>query len=446
MTDLEDKSGLFDFVNGNSLLSQLSEADLKALVCNCTLTTLAAGDRLVSQGAASDSVYLLLEGDVDVLVETAYGAVHLARLGAGSIVGEVGVFTDVPRTASVLACGPVRALRFERDQIVSVGESSPRFMRAMMFKLGRHVATFNSAIGFYTNALSAIERDTFDLRLLDDLMQPTAELVNFAETFRRMARQVTMRQEARKEMASAAAIQRAFLPDISELSDVRSSIDIDARMLPAKEVGGDFYDFFMIDRQTLAVTIGDVCGKGVPAALFMAVTQSVLRLVLRQPGELDEKMRAANDLIVSLNKESLFATTFCGVICLPAGTITCCNCGHNAPLLLRKDQAMLERIGRTGPPLGMLPGARYTTHKVDLSPGDALTLFTDGITEAMDGAEQLYGDARLASAVATWRESPARELVGRIFDSVREFAADAPQSDDMTCLALRYVGDRHAES
>ncbi|MCC6778667.1 MAG: SpoIIE family protein phosphatase [Hyphomicrobiales bacterium] len=421
-------------------MGQLSAGDLEALARDCTIEVLAPGDAMVRQGAASDSVYLILEGDVDVLVETAYGAVHLARLGSGAVVGDVGVFTGVPRTASVIASAPVRALRFASEQIISAGDNSPRFMRAILAKLGRHVATYNNAIGFYTNALSAIEQDSFDLRLLDDLMQPAAELVSFAETFRRMARQVTLRQESRKEMASAATIQRAFLPNLQELSDLRMPVDIDARMLPAKDVGGDFYDVFLIDDEMLAVTIGDVCGKGVPAALFMAVTQSVLRLVLRQAGELAARIGIANDLIVSLNKESLFATTFCAVIHLPSGRLTCCNCGHNAPLFLRNGQAALDRIVRTGPPLGMLPGARYTSRELDLSPGDGLILFTDGVTEAMDLGKQLYGDARLTSTVEMSRASPARELVGRIFNSVDAFVADAPQSDDITCLAVRYVG------
>src|SRR5262245_13419770 len=181
-------------------------------------------------------------------------------------------------------------------------------------------------------------------------MQPMPELVNFAQTLRRMAKQVILRQEHRKEMANAAAIQQAFLPELPLVTDSAESVDLHAEMVSAKEVGGDLYDFLLLDGQSLAITIGDVSGKGIPAALFMAVVQSVLRLVLRQGGELADRVGAANDLLISFNKETLFATLFCGLLDIPTRTLTYCNCGHNAPLIFRQRDETLEKLGRTGPP------------------------------------------------------------------------------------------------
>jgi phosphoserine phosphatase RsbU/P len=422
------------------LLGQLSEQDLQSLLSCSTLVTLAAGEPLVRQGAPSDSAYLLVEGEVDVLVETAYGSVHLAKVPSGAIVGEIGVFTDVSRTATVVASGPVRAVKLERGDLLRAGAHSPAFLRSIMVKLGQYIMTFNNAIGFYTHALNAIEQETFDLRLLDDLMQPVPELVNFAETFRRMARQVVLRQEHRKEMANAAAIQRAFLPELPLLADSAGSVDLHAEMVSAKEVGGDLYDFLLLDEQSLAITIGDVSGKGIPAALFMAVVQSVLRLVLRQGGELADRVRAANDLLISFNKESLFATLFCGLLDIPTGTLIYCNCGHNAPLISRNGDGSLEKLGRTGPPLGLLAGSEYSTQRVQLMQGDTVILFTDGITEALNEANELYGDGRLENTIKDRLDKSARDLIARIFDSVRRFTGNAPQSDDMTCLTLRCGG------
>jgi sigma-B regulation protein RsbU (phosphoserine phosphatase) len=321
-----------------------------------------------------------------------------------------------------------------------------------MSRLGQYVATFNNALGFYTNALTAIAQDTFDLRLLDDLMQPVAELVNFAETFRRMAKQVLLRQEHRKETANAAAIQRAFLPEYPHLP---GHLDLHAEMVSAKEIGGDLYDFFLIDEQSLVIIIGDVSGKGTPAALFMAAAQSVLRLVLRQAEELERdpekwipvfgkgsrstneierdddskkshlalggRIRAANEFLMSINRESLFATMFCGVLHLATGRLTYCNCGHNPPLLLRKGVESLQCLTRTGRPLGLLAGSKYSSQTVTLTEDDCLVLFTDGITEALNDRDETYGDARLANVIRGNRDLASRDLIGSIFDSVRQF-------------------------
>jgi sigma-B regulation protein RsbU (phosphoserine phosphatase) len=434
----QERRSLIGLATGNPLLAQLSEADRQSLIASGALVTIADGEQLIRQGAPSDAAYLLVEGEVDVLVETAYGLVHLAKLGAGSLVGEIGVFTDVARTATVRARGCIRAVRLDRDELIRAGTSSPAFLRSIMANLGQYIKTFNSALGFYTNALNAIEQETFDLRLLDDLMQPMPELVNFAETFRRMAQQVMLRQEHRKEMANAAAIQHAFLPDLPLLIPSAPNLDLHAEMVSAKEVGADLYDLYLIDDQHLVITIGDVSGKGIPAALFMAVTQSVLRLVLRQADELARHIRAANELIISFNKESLFATLFCGVLHLPTATLAYCNCGHNPPVILRRGEESLQRLGRTGPPLGLLAGAAYSIREVQLAGDDCLVLFTDGITEALDEGNQPYGDSRLEGTIKREQRRPARDMIAQIFDSVRQFAGDVPQSDDMTCVALRW--------
>ena len=239
-------------------------------------------------------------------------------------------------------------------------------------------------------------------------------------------------------MDSAAAIQRAFLPDALVMSGPASNLEIFADMRPAKEVGGDLYDFFFVDKDKLAITIGDVVGKGVPASLFMAVTQSVIRLALRQGSDLSEQINVANDLLVSYNKETMFVTLFCGVIDLTKGEMISCNCGHNAPLLMRKSQDVFERLKATGIPMGLDSGVNYLAREIPLAPDDCLVLFTDGITEAMNDQNEQYGEVRLEQTVRKLRDLPPCELVNVIIDAAREFAGEAPQSDDMTCLSIVY--------
>jgi serine phosphatase RsbU (regulator of sigma subunit) len=428
----------FKLAAANPLLGQISEPSLKSLMTCGTLVEIGAGEHLLRQGAQSDAAYLLVDGEVDVSIENSYGSVHLTLLSTGAVLGEIGVFTGLPRNASVIARGPVRALRFPRDDILMAGYDSPPFLRSIMGALGQSIYHYNNALGFFTNALAAIEQRSFDPRLLNDLMYPIPELINFSQAFRRIAEQIIQRQARNREMDSAAAIQRAFLPDPISKSGHISNLEISAEMRPAKEVGGDLYDFFLMDKDKLVVTIGDVVDKGVPAALFMAVTQSVVRLALRQGGDLFRQINVANDLLVSYNKETMFVTLFCCVIDLTNGIMTYCNCGHNAPLLLRKGADVFDRLNSTGIPMGLDSGVNYYTREIPLAPDDCLVLFTDGITEAMNSHNEQYGEVRLEQALRKWRDLRPCELVNLVIDAAREFAGDAPQSDDMTCLSMVY--------
>jgi len=171
----------FELAATNSLLGQMSAHALKSLMTCSVLVEIGADEHLVRQGASSDAAYLLVDGDVDVLIENSYGSVHLNRLSAGAVVGEIGVFADLPRNASVVARGPIRALRFTREDLLMAGTESPRFFCSIMSKLGQHISTYNHALGFFTNALTAIEQRDFNLRLLDDLMCPMPELINCSQ-------------------------------------------------------------------------------------------------------------------------------------------------------------------------------------------------------------------------------------------------------------------------
>ena len=145
-------------------------------------------------------------------------------------------------------------------------------------------------------------------------------------------------------MASAAAIQRAMLPSMQPDDAADGQLDIFARMIPAREVGGDLYDIVKLDENRVVITIGDVCGKGVPASLFMAITQTVMRLVVRSGEDLQAEIAAANNLLAANNRETMFTTLFCGVFDVSSGTMTYCNCGHNPPLVLRRGESTFEPL------------------------------------------------------------------------------------------------------
>lgn len=251
-----------------------------------------------------------------------------------------------------------------------------------------------------------------------------------------MAAQMAQKRAHEAEMASAAAIQRAMLPSVQPSDFAEGQLDIFARMMPAREVGGDLYDILKVDGDRLLITIGDVCGKGVPASLFMAITQTVMRLAVRSGEDLQAEIRTANKLLVANNREEMFTTLFCGLLDVPSGTLTYCNCGHNAPLVLRKSESTFEPLRTCGPPLGILDDINYVPRSIALAPGDMLLLYTDGVTEAESVQSAQFGTKRLEQSLLEIRGRSARSVVEHVIKRVTEFAKGAPQSDDITCVAV----------
>jgi phosphoserine phosphatase RsbU/P len=423
-------------VRSNPVLARLAPATAANLIQTGETLELRPGDIVVRQGDDSDCAYLVLEGELDVSVETAYGEVPLARVSPGALIGEIGVFAELPRTATVRAEGAARVLRLERSHLLGAGDADPELLRSVLGRLGGQIANLNHAIGLYTNAVSALERDDFDLSILDQLRKPVPELVNFAQSFRRMAEQIVRQRQQQAEMASAAAIQRAMLPSTMPTNLIEGRFDVHAEIKPAREVGGDFYDVISLDEDRIALTIGDVCGKGIPAALFMAVTQTVMRVVMRPGGDLGAEIAAANERLATDNEQMMFATMFCGVLDVRSGSLTYGNCGHNPPLLVRKAGGPPERLPAGNPPLGVMENMVCVPRSIALAPGDVLFLYTDGVTEAENPEAMQFGMERLEKVIYEVAEPSARKLVENVMARVAEFANGAPQSDDITCAAL----------
>jgi serine phosphatase RsbU (regulator of sigma subunit) len=255
-------------------------------------------------------------------------------------------------------------------------------------------------------------------------------------TDRVMAAQAAQRRLHEAEMASAAAIQRAMLPGAGQSDYAEGKLDIFAHMIPAREVGGDLYDIVKLDGGRVMISIGDVCGKGVPASLFMAITQTIMRLVVRFDQDLQTEINEANNLLAADNREEMFTTLFCGLFDVSSGTMTYCNCGHNPPLVLRKQASAFETLRTCGPPLGILEDTKYVPRSIALAAGDVVVLYTDGVTEAEDAQKAQFGTKRLEEAVLEKRGAPARDVAEHVIARVTTFADGAVQSDDITCVAV----------
>ena len=244
-----------------------------------------------------------------------------------------------------------------------------------------------------------------------------------------------MKTEA--ELNVASHIQKNMLPCIFPPYPEREEFDIYATMMPAKEVGGDFYDFFLIDPDHLAIVIADVSGKGVPAALFMVIAKTLIKnntAGMTEPKGIFEK---TNDQLCENNEEGMFVTAFMGILEISTGVFSFVNAGHNPPLLKRKGQQYDWLSVKPGFILAGMEGMKYQQESITLSEGDELYLYTDGVTEAMNLEEELFTDQRLKEALNRHRELELKELLASMKQEIDQFANGAKQADDITMLALR---------
>lgn len=242
----------------------------------------------------------------------------------------------------------------------------------------------------------------------------------------------------RQELDFARELQLSSLPQVFPPFPDRLEFQIHASMVPAKEVGGDFYDFFLIDQHHLGFVIGDASGKGVPAAMFIAITRSLVKAVAPLSSTPGECMAFVNTMLSRDNPQTLFATCFYAVLDTRNGEVAFCNAGHPPPLILRKDGVVEAIRDVSGVALGVMEDLEYETGSFTLQPGDVVHLYTDGVTEAQDRSDALYDEPRLIAELGQTPDSHPEAVIASVLKSVERFVGTAPQFDDITMLTLRY--------
>lgn len=243
-----------------------------------------------------------------------------------------------------------------------------------------------------------------------------------------------------KELEFAKNIQSSALPRVFPAFPQHKEFDIYATMNPAKEVGGDFYDFYLTHDDTLHFLIADVSGKGIPAAMFMMRAKTELKSLTETDLPIDEVFTRGNAALCEGNDAGMFVTAWQGGVSLADGSVRFANAGHNPPLVRHADGSFEYLRSRVGFVLAGMDGVRYKPQEMSLAPGDTVFLYTDGVTEAQNAAQELFGEERLLTAINEKEFADMEELCRHIKARVDEFVGDAPQFDDITMVALRYFG------
>jgi len=284
-----------------------------------------------------------------------------------------------------------------------------------------------------------------DLKLLNTISLQTAAAIENSLLCLEMVGAARDREQLatiQRELDTARTIQHLLVPRTFPPFPERTDFDLHAQMTSARAVGGDFFDFFLIDEDRLGIVIGDVSGKGIPAALYMAVTRTQIKTTALRNLTPAECLAEVNRFLVRERVSTMFATCFYGLLNLRSGEFQYCNAGHNPPYLVRGDGRVVEAMSDVGGiPMGLFDGPGYAGSSLQLQVGDTLFLYTDGVPEAQNEAEDDFTDARL---MATLRECSAlgcRDLIGHVTREVTAFTGGAQQSDDITMLCIRRLSD-----
>jgi sigma-B regulation protein RsbU (phosphoserine phosphatase) len=299
-----------------------------------------------------------------------------------------------------------------------------------------------SAYGDMGNIRSAMNNGAFDFATkpidLDDLSVTIEKAVEQIEYIKNSQKEHTQLESIKSDLAVAREIQHAILPRIfPPFPENEGVLDLAALMEPAKDVGGDFYDFFRLDEEHIGLVMADVSGKGIPAAIFMAVSRTLVRTVGMQGYNPEETLRKSNELLASESVDCMFVTVFYAIYNIKTGNIQYCNGGHNSPYILRANGTIEQLPVSPNGIVGVVEGLEFKGAETHLDAGDTIIMYTDGVNEAINSQEEEYGDARMEETLKSLNGKTCREVIDGQLASVKAFAGEAEQSDDITIMAVR---------
>jgi serine phosphatase RsbU (regulator of sigma subunit) len=400
-----------------ALFASLPAHEIRYLAQNLREREFGEGTVFIRQGEAAEHFFLLLEGQMEIIKELGSDDERLLGVGEpGSFVGELGLINPGSRrTASARARTPVRMLEMTRADFDALLHRQPtlayKMVRVLSFRL-----------------------ENAENRTIRDLQQKNEQLSEAYEQLKKAQAQLVEKERLDRELELAREIQKSMLP---RKFPKRNEFDFGARMVPVREVGGDFFDFISLPNDTIGVVIGDVSEKGVPAALFMALTANLVRAEARRGTSASETLQRVNRHLMEINDADMFVTVLFGVIDNAHREFRYARAGHEVPLLYGAEGELRAPPHGVGLPLGTAPEIALDEQTVPFSPGDRLLLYTDGVTDALDASGAHFGVDRLREAIKAERKEAAQPVCDKILDRIAAFRGEIPQYDDITLVAVQ---------
>ena len=409
-----------DLLRRVPLLNELPQAELENLAATLEVVEVEPAQVLFSENDPGDSLYIVIRGDLDVVMGMGTRDEKVvAKLGPGEFVGEMSLLLPGGmRTAGVRASQLTQLWRMTRSDFDALLLRQPRMAYSMVRTQSRRL-------------------DATTLSSFRDLQEKNRQLQQAYDELKAAQAQIIEKERLERELQVAAQIQTSILPQ--ELPRV-PGYDFGARMLPARLVGGDFYDVFAIDARRVGFLIGDVADKGVPSAIFMARAHALIMAEASHSSHPGTVLKRTNRHLIQLGQADIFVTVLFGILDCSTGGFEYARAGHEVPLLVQSEGEVVELAHATGQALGMLEDPRLDEGRVGIPPDGTLFLFTDGIPDCSNPGGELFGRQRLHRTLARLAGLGAQRTCDGLLKTLKRFQSDAPQFDDITLVAIHAAG------
>ncbi len=396
--------------------SELPEEELDRILAQLDVVNLKSGEILFREGDPGEHMYIVVSGELEILkAPDTDNELILNRIPPGQYIGEMSIVTGAPRTASVRAHGSASLLCMSRAQLQDLLHVHPQLASIMVNVLSQRLDNTNAT--------------TFR-----DLTEKNRQLQKAFDELKAAQEQLIEKERLERELKVAAEIQMSILPDELPLVE---GFDFGGRILPARQVGGDFYDVFPLDEHKLGVLIGDVADKGVPSAIFMARAHALIIAEADSVISPGEVLRRVNRHITRLEKSTQFVTALYGVLDINTGEFAYARAGHEPPMLLSPDGNVHRLPHKPGMALGLWENIALDEYSIHLPRESLLVMFTDGMTDCRNPQGEPYGLERILKTMGSLGKASAQESCDELFDSLMIYQSGAKQDDDVTLVAIR---------
>jgi sigma-B regulation protein RsbU (phosphoserine phosphatase) len=395
--------------------TDLPQDELDRIMAQLEIVNLKSGEILFREGDPGENMYIVVSGDLEILMAPdTDNELILNRVPQGEYIGEMSLVTGAPRTASVRAHGDVVLLSMSRAQLLDLLHLHPQLASTMVTVLSHRL-------------------DNTNVSTFRDLTEKNRQLQQAFDELKAAQEQLIEKERLERELKVAAEIQMSILPDALPLVD---GYDFGGRILPARQVGGDFYDVFILDTNKIGVLIGDVADKGVPSAIFMARAHALIIAEADSVISPGDVLRRVNRHITRLEKSTQFVTALYGVLDINTGEFVYARAGHEPPLMLAPNGEVHRLPHKPGMALGLWENITLDEYSVYLPKDSLLVMFTDGMTDCRNPKGQPFGLEKIKQTMAGLGRVTAQSGCDQLFDSLMLYQSGAKQDDDVTLVAI----------